>query len=269
MRKCKILLFLLFNVGIALEVPEGAHAAFEAPQPDPISFALANEISFPDFLQQNDSLGKSWFISAGAARLFGMPEIQPFGFKAGANALGGQVRLAGESLSSGPYSETCAALGYGRYLSNSFWFSLEAQVSQIAIEDYGQAWAPQINAALRWDYDQHLSLAFTGINLTGSSIGEDKYPLPRSLALGGRFQPLSNLALLLEMEEDPRYALTPKVGVCFQPLKNYVILAGFQSDPNILSAGLSGLIGSIRATAAFQYHPDLGFSQCYGLALHF
>lgn len=89
MRKRNFLQFYLFNSVLLLGVPAATRAALDAPLSDPIPFALANLVSFPEYLTWNEASASDWHLTAGGARLFGMPEIQPFCFRAGGAALGG------------------------------------------------------------------------------------------------------------------------------------------------------------------------------------
>lgn len=266
MRKPGILPFLLFNSLMLACVPGAAIAAFDSPESEPAPFALANLASYPEYLAESPS--GHWFIQAGGARLYSMPEVQPFSFRASGGALNGLLRLRGYGLKSGAYQETSSGLEYQHLLVISLQAGLEAQVMQVSIRDYGSAWAGQVNARLRWTSDR-FSLAFTWINITASRFGSGNYPLPRRLILGGSASAFRDLALFVEVEKDSRYDLTSRLGAGYQIIRNITLLGGFQSTPDVASLGLSALIGRIRAGAAFQFHADLGFSQCYGLGVTF
>lgn len=162
-----------------------------------------------------------------------------------------------------------SALAYERKLPRALTARLEIQVDQISIRDYGSAWSRQLNARVQWAYLSNFRLALTWFNLTGAHFGKGDYPLPRRMALGGTFIATKRLQFFMELEQDSRYALATRFGVAFLPIERITLLGGFQSDPAFAAAGISALIGSVRASAAYQYHPDLGFSQCYGLALGF
>jgi hypothetical protein len=266
MRQRLILLLLLFNSLMVFCVPGRAHAAFEAPEPQPVSFALGNLISFPDYLIQPTS-GR-WCLMAGIARLYGLPGIQPFGFRAKGGFMGGKLGLRGAGLKNGPYQETTAGLEYQHLVAGDFQAALEAQILQVSIREYGSTWSGQVNTHMSWT-PPGLTLSFTGINVTGSTFGRGGYPLPRILALGGCFQPLAPLTLFMEIEKIDRLDLTSRLGVGIQIFKDITLLAGLQSDPNLVSFGFSAPINRIRAIAAYQYHADLGFSQCYGIGVTF
>jgi hypothetical protein len=266
MCKRQILQILLFNSLVLVCVPEAVRAAFEAPEPQPISFALGNLISFPDYMLQPTS-GR-WSIMASGARLYGLPDVQPFGFRASGRLLGGNLGLRCNGLKSGPYQETSAGLEYQHSVAGSFKLSLEAQVLQISITDYGSTWSGQFNSRILWT-PPSFSLAFTWINVTGSTFGRGGYPLPQTVVLGGNFQPFHRLTLFMELEKTDRLDLTSRLGAGIQIFKTITLLAGLGSDPNLVSFGFSALIDKIRATAAYQYHVDLGFSQCYGIGVTF
>jgi len=269
MRKRNLLRLLLLNSLLLPTVPDPLHAAFDAPEPSPLTFALANLASFPDEMILPSVQSVRLRLSVGGARLYGLPEVQPFSMRAGLRAVGGWVHFRGTGLSSGAYREMTAALAYERALPESLEAELEVQVMQIAIEDYGDAWSQQINARLQWSPNPTFALAILGVNLTGSRFGQGDYPLPRRIAVGGKITPYRTLSFFVEMDQDVRYDISPRFGTIFSPFERISLLAALQSEPNIASFGLSGLIGAIRATLAYQYHPDLGFSQCYGLAVAF
>lgn len=268
MRKRKIF-HIWFLAALTLSLHCDAEAAFDAPPAEPLSFALANVVSFPDFLITFDDDLARWRLSTGGSRLFGMPEIQPFQICLRVPVLNGSVFLKGDGLRSGTYRETSAGAGYERSISNYLLTGAELSVLQVSIKEYGDAWSGQLNARMRWEPRQRLQLGFIWINVTGASIGADHYPLPRRIALGGMFTVMTSARLILELEQDSRHPLSTRFGIALCPTNRITLLLGLQSDPDIVSAGLSCLIQTIRASAAFQYHPDLGLSQCYGISVAF
>ena len=269
MCKRNLLQLLLLNSLLLPVVPVQLHAAFDASEPNPIAFALANLISFPPETILPPAKPANLRLSVGGARLYAMPEIQPFSVRAGLRSLGGWMNMRGSGLTSGAYREMAASLAYERALPEGLAAQLELEVLQVAIEDYGDAWSQQINARLTWVPNQTFALAVMGVNLTGSTFGKGGYPLPRRIIIGGQASPYQNLSFFVEMDQDVRYDISPRFGAVFSPLERITLLAALQGEPNVVSFGLSGLIGAIRATMAYQYHPDLGFSQCYGLAVAF
>ncbi|RJP73636.1 MAG: hypothetical protein C4524_14050 [Candidatus Zixiibacteriota bacterium] len=268
MHKRHFLPFCLFNSFALLAVPALVGAAFDAPPPEPYSFALANLAAFPDPWLDHRPEARGG-LSAGGARLYGLPEVQPFAFRAAVRGWGGLLRARGRGLNSGPYSETAAALGGEIPLGEGFHVGADAQVLQVAIDDYGSDQVFQMDANARWDLAPDLSLAAAAVNLAGARLGEGGYELPRRLALGARYDPIPVLRLYVEIEQEVHFPLSLRIAAIFQPLDRVALLAGYQSDPGLVSAGLGGRVGPVQATAAYQYHPDLGFSQCYGLAVTF
>ncbi len=268
-RKRKLLRVLWFNLFFACIVPSPLSAAFDAPDPYPIAFSLANLVTFPDYLVPDTENSGGWHFSTGLARLFAMPEIQPFAVRTGGPGLGGRWRLSGKGLASGAYTEAHSGLAFKRRVARTLQVELEVCLLQLAIEDYGSAWSGLVNARAWWQLQPGVELAAAWLNVNNAHLGSGNYPLPRRFALGGFFQLIPRTDLFLELEKDTRYSLQSRFGIGYQLLSPLILLFGFQSDPDILSTGLSCLIGSIRATAAFQYHPDLGISQCYGLVLGF
>ncbi len=260
---------LWLNAWFAAGVPGVLFAAFDAPVPDPAAFALANLSAFRgnDFLSGRGAA--TWRVSAGGARLWGMPELQPFALRACGPLGGGEFQLQAYGLKSGAYGEYRAGAGYERLIGASIRAGADVVLSQVSIEDYGSAIAGQADARLQWDPQPVLSLAVKAVNMTGSTFGEGGYPLPQHLILGAAFSPQESVRLFVEVDQELRYDLSTRLGAVFHFLRSLAFLAGFQSQPNLIALGASAQVHSLRATAAFQYHSDLGLSQCYGIAVGF
>jgi hypothetical protein len=269
MRKQKFRHLLLFNLLTILWVPTIAPAAFDAPPPKPVAFALANLACFPDYLVASNVLRHPVFIEVGGARLYGMPEIQPFNVRAGAPLWGGFGRLSGSGMASGAYGEYAVGVGYGRILGGSVATQMDIHLLQVSIDDYGSAHSYQIDARIAWRVQPSVQMALAWYNLSHAHIGSGSYPLPQRFALGGRLGPVEDLDLFIEVEKDTRYPPAVRIALGYHASSALQLLFGFQSNPDILATGLSFRISSYRASAAYQYHPDLGFSQCYGLTITF
>jgi len=268
MRKCKVLHITLLTLLLNDLVPNLAESAFDAPEPAPINFALANLITFDNISIVNTTQRK-WRLSSGGARLYGMPEIQPFRMCLIGPGFGGELRFKGYGLKSGAYSEYTAGFGYQRMLHNSFSMRLEFSLLQLAIKNYGSAMTGVLNTRLKWQLQPEVVLTGAILNVNRARIGTGNYHLPQKYAIGGAVSIVRRTQFFIELEKDTRYALQSRFGMSYNIYNTIKVLFGFGSEPAIVSGGLSFLIGEIRATAAYQYHPDLGISQCYGLLVSF
>ncbi|MCX6640070.1 MAG: hypothetical protein NTW14_06255 [bacterium] len=268
-RNRKILLLFLFNSLIYQLVPSITQAAFDTPPLNPISFGLGNLETFPDFLISDRAAGKRYYLAVSGSRLFAMPELQPFALRVGARGFGAEWSFASQSLSFGPYSETSVMAGYQRKITDQLSTGLEAGFLEVAIKDYGDAWTHQVNLRAGWQVSSNIELSVFWHNVSDARLGEGHYALPRSLSIGGKLNPVKNVNLFMEVQKDFRYSVSTRLGACIEILKYLDVTCGFQSEPNVLAIGFSGLIGPTRAMAAFQYHSELGISQCYGLSVSF
>ncbi len=260
---------LFFTLFACLSVPGKVYSMFDAPQPIPVRFALANLLILDENYNLSPDKRMSWHLTTGGARLFGLPEVQPFYAQCSGPGFNGRIKISGGGLSVGAYSEASAGAAYGRYISKSLFTEIEVAAHQVAIKEYGSAITMQVNGRTVWQVQPSIQLAFVGLNLNGARIGTGDYLLPRRFALGGSIKPLSQVLLFMELEKDTRYALLSRFGLIADVHNPVRLMFGFQTEPGIISSGVSCLIGSVRASIAFQYHPDLGISQCYGLAVSF
>jgi len=268
-RKRNFLHVLFFTLLVHIWVPKDIHAIRDAPEPDPVRFALANLLSFSHHTILPSPNVKSWRTATGGARLFGLSEVQPFFFNFTGPALKGRFRIVGNGLKVGAYSESSLGLGYDRSMYENVQVEFDIEVHQIAIKDYGSATCFQLNGQAIWQIQPTFALALKGINLNAAHIGKGHYPLPRRFALGGSIKPTHRTNLFMELEKDTRYPLQTRLGATVKIYGPLIILIGFQTEPGIISSGMSCQIGAVQTCLAYQYHPDLGYSQCYGLAVSF
>ncbi len=267
--KCKLLRVILFTLSLGVLVPSASQSAFDAPNPNPINFGFANLLAFEDYIIVSQYERQKWSLSTGGARLYGMPEIQPFQLSLSGPGLKGRIRLSGYGMQFGAYSEFSTGFAYERNLYQSISVALEFSLLQLAIKDYGSALAGAFNARMRWQVQPQVELAGAVLNINRAHIGAGGYPLPQTYVVGSALRLVRRAQFYIELEKDTRYPLQSRFAMGYDVYGPMKVLFGFQSDPSIISTGLSFLVGEVRATAAFQYHPDLGISQCYGLLVSF
>lgn len=269
LRKRKLLQLLLFYLLIALWVPGEVSAVLDFPAPYPAAFALANLTSYPEYLIIPAPAKKSYYFSTGGARLFQMPEIQPYGLSFTGPLFGGRTGFSGIGIQSGAYEEIFLSAAYGRKLIPSLYTEVEGGIMQVSIKNYGTTHSGQLNIKALWRVQSDLEMSFAWFNVNQAEFGVDHYKIPQRIAFAGAYQPADFLRCFLELEKDTRYLLQYRFAAVVRCYRPFWLLLGFQSNPDILAAGCAFQIKNIRAAAAFQYHPDLGMSQCYGLSLAF
>ncbi|TKJ39774.1 hypothetical protein CEE37_10885 [candidate division LCP-89 bacterium B3_LCP] len=269
MRKYKLSLLLLLTLGAVFIVPTPSSAAFDAPEIEPVVFGLANLSSFRDPLLNGTVKEEEWYVKTAVCRLFGMPELQPYNLRLEGAGLGGRWRFLSNGISLESYREISAGFGYGRNINSSLRADIDIYLLNLAIDDYGSTWSYQLNGRLHWIVQSGVELGFAWRNITQTTIGRGGYRLPSSAAIGGGYEITDDFRLFLELEKETIHTFTPRAGAAWRILEPVTILFGFQSNPDIISTGLSFSVSHYRAAASYQYHPDLGFSQCYGITVIF
>jgi hypothetical protein len=183
--------------------------------------------------------------------------------------LRGKGTLSATGIQSGAYREISGVVAYGRTFMKALYLEPGIALMQVSIENYGSAWAAWMNIKARWEVQKDLTLSFAWFNINAARFGRDHYEVPRRIVGAGIYRFSSKTSGFVELEKDLRYSLQYRFGFVVNVYKSFWLLAGFQGNPDLLSAGFSLNWGSLRASAAFQYHPELGPSQCYGLSLEF
>lgn len=266
----KRVLLCLFNSFLLLLVPGVSKSAFDAPLPDPLSVALANSTIGVEELHHSLHMSNAKYqFCVGGMQLFGISGLSPYYLAISGPGLGGNWKVASHGLSFGPYSEILASVRYRRAIITNLRVGLEVANYYLSIKGYGQDWSPGLDVQAAFSLNSQTIFAASVQNITCSTIGESRYHLPQVITFGGVIAPLENLTLIIELEKDTRYELTTRAGANVHIWKKIDVQGGFQSDPDLFSFGFSSTISITRACAAFQYQPELGFSQCFGLVISF
>ncbi len=270
-QRCKRNLLQLLCACLLLQMSFAppSKAVLDFPDPFPVSFALANLASYPQYLLFTRSSTQDWTLLTGGSRLFQMPDVQPFGVILSGRLLRGRGTWYAAGIHSGAYSEFSSAVAYGRTFLNALYLEIGVALLQVSIENYGSARAGWLDIKSRWRVKPDFTFSFAAYNVNAARFGRDGYEVPRRLVAAGVYRFTERTRGFVELEKDLRYTVMYRFGFIQKVYKPLWLLAGFQGNPDLLSAGFSLDWGSWRASAAFQYHPELGPSQCYGLSLAF
>ncbi|MDZ7370059.1 MAG: hypothetical protein ONB12_02700 [candidate division KSB1 bacterium] len=182
-------------------------------------------------------------------------------FCKGKTAVGFGTALFGNPL----YRETqlTAAAAY-RLKPFDFTFGAAARCGQVAVTNYGNAWAVMIDIGVQAALTPKLFWGTALSNLTGSRLGRCKEALPQSMRFGWIFQPREGLSLHAELYKDDRFPLDLRWGMAWRPCPALTFRAGAANQPRRYSLGLSLFIGSLRFDYAFMNHLELGGSHLIG-----
>ncbi|MBU0519630.1 hypothetical protein KKA00_01890 [bacterium] len=260
---------LLLNGFMLLLVPASMQAGIHTTIPTPFRFGLGNIASVPEYRLSGAQFETDWLLSTGGARLFGMVELQPYALQISGPILAGRAGLQQQGINVAAYHEMSSQLSYQRTFWQNLRLGVGSQLYHVKINGYGSTWSSSFD--IRGDYQlrEGLYLNAAWINIGKADFGENGYPLPVRYIFGLDYVVLDALKLYFEIDKDTRYALQTRIAANADIWGPVGILVGYQSTPDIAAMGLNVSYHKIAFTAAYQYHPDLGVSQCYGLSFIF
>lgn len=166
------------------------------------------------------------------------------------------------------YRELHLSAGYARRFqfgtSRSVHVGLTSRYYHTAIAGYGSAGALGLHAGFILTLLRSLSLGAHATNVTGSALTENE-PIPRTLAVGLRYQALKQMRVLVDVFKDVRFPTSVRGGIEVSPVPVLTLRAGMTTTPVRFMGGIGVHLGPIRANVAAEQHQELGWSPSVSL----
>jgi len=259
---------LLYGLLLSL-VPLSIRAGIHHTLPDPIRFGLVNVASIPGYRLYNVDFHHEWLFSSGGARLYGLNEVQPYALTITGPIASGRLKLAAEGINVASYHEIAATIGYWQPVIDGLKLGMDAALNRIQIDGFGSTLAAQLNFMANYRLYENLFVNAYWNNVTQSEFGDGSYPLPKGFVFGIDYKLQKLARLYFEIEKDSRYSMQSRIAATADVWGPVGVLFGYQTNPDIAALGIKVSHKKINITAAYQYHTDLGISQCYGLSVIF
>lgn len=161
------------------------------------------------------------------------------------------------------YREVHLSAGYARGVqfgtSRSVHLGLTARYYHTSIAGYGNAGTLGVNAGLILTLLRSLSLGAHATNVSGSALTEGE-SIPRTLAVGLRYQALKQMRVLVDVFKDVRFPTSVRGGIEVSPVSVLTLRAGITTTPVRFMGGISVHLGPLRADIAAEQHQELGWS---------
>lgn len=169
----------------------------------------------------------------------------------------------GAGLTHFGYSQFCQtrfSLSYGMMLSKtiSAGIGLNYHMVQIA-NGYGSTNCITAEGGIIYKPLEKIAIGAHVFNPTNSRLGDDKN-LSTTFGIGLTYQPVSNVLIVLQGDDNTLSDPIFRVGVEYLPVKNLSARIGVSSNPMMLSFGLGWIVKSISFDLAFSYHEVLGYT---------
>ena len=201
--------------------------------------------------------------------LYGLNEIttaaltyaQSFGF---AN-IGIGLRTFGFDL----YRESKLVLSAGGSSGEMIRWGLSAVAYNVAVQDYGSAFAFGLDAGVQADIGGMFSWGFTAKNITGARIGQSGQKISRSYATGLGVSPAENGFIMIDLEKETWGTVNVRFGGEFNPVKPLFIRAGISTEPVSYTAGIGVVYGIVGFDYAAVVTEPLGLTNRFELTFAF
>ena len=158
------------------------------------------------------------------------------------------------------YNEQAFSVGYSRLLFKSFAISLQAQLYNFSIQDYGSQFSLSGTIGIQGYINESLTIGTYIRNPVRVSIIPEVY-LPTILSIGGQYKFPEKLKILAAIEKDLDKPLSIQFGLEYAPVEKLMLRIGAHTAPEELTFGLAFEISErLRLDAMAAYHQVLGVS---------
>ncbi len=151
-------------------------------------------------------------------------------------------------------------------LSDNFSIGFAAQLYLLQIKKYGNYSSFGTIIASHLNLLPWLSLATVVGNLNEPEMKGHKGDIPVYFISGVQIKPLNQLELTFDIFKDSRFNFDFRYGLSYKLASSVQFLLGFREQVHTFSIGLEIRKKIIRLNYAFEYHPELGVSNSFGVA---
>lgn len=161
------------------------------------------------------------------------------------------------------YREVHVSAGYAQSVqlgtTRSFHVGAVTRYHHVSIPGYSSAGAVGLNVGVLVSLLHSLYLGAHATNVNGPDWA-DRQPLPRTLAVGLRYQPLDHVNVLADIFKDVRFPFSVRGGLEVRPVAPLALRAGITTAPVRFMTGAGVYLGPLRADVAAEQHQELGWS---------
>ncbi|MBS1271652.1 MAG: hypothetical protein MAGBODY4_00784 [Candidatus Marinimicrobia bacterium] len=224
--------------------------------------ALANN---PGRLQNMDRA----VVASGYTRIFNQKALQS-GYLYSALPLSfGTVGLGVDFFGNQEYAESQYMAGIARQWNENGAFGLLIRAFSLDISNYGNANSLAIDAGTSWRITESLQWELGYGNLTQSTIGRSKEPLPQQIFSAVEYSPKDYLSTRLSVVHDLRYPVRYRAGVGYAPFTWIEFAALLSTEPVRAQIGTTITWKMIHVQYTATIHSVLPVTHRFGLLFGF
>ena len=175
----------------------------------------------------------------------------------------GTASIGASTFGFDEYREIHASAGYARSLplgtARRIHLGATLRYYHTAIAEYGNAAAFGINLGFIVSLIRSLRLGAHASNVNGATL-VNREPIPRTLAVGLRYDALSRVTVMVDAFKDVRFPATLRGGLEVRPVSPLALRAGITTAPVRFTAGAGVRLGLLCADLALEQHQVLGWS---------
>lgn len=197
---------------------------------------------------------------------FGESELKEIGitasFQSGKQgAFFGSVQYFGFDL----YNEQKIGIGYTRALSSTTAASLQFNLYQFRIEEYGNTIQPGFELGFYTQVTKEFTLGAHLVNPVRIE-SEDGIAAPTVIRVGSAYRPSEKVTVYGEVEKDIDFPANFKIGIEYYPMPAFALRLGATTEPSSIHFGAGYLIrDQLRIDIGVGYDTLLGVSPSVGI----
>ncbi len=139
----------------------------------------------------------------------------------------------------------------------------------LRIERYGQASAVGLDFGGGFLITPTLRLGASAMNVTGTSLGASREPLPQELLLGVQYAPFDGARIACDLRKENDFPVGVNIGVEYSLFECLHLFAGATDAPSSYSAGAGITLLGLEVAYGLTIHPELGTTAQLSVAIRF
>ena len=190
--------------------------------------------------------------------LFGIPDLGRYAFVVVEPTGFGAFSLSASRFGNDLLHETTVSLSYARNLTRRFRAGVAVEYDLLWIERYGTASCIGVTAGFEARLSDEFAWAAAIANINGPVLGAAREPLPQTISVGVRYQPIREGGIEMDLFKDLRYTAEVHIGLEYTLLEVLSLRGGTAGELGMYSAGLGVVVGPLQFDYAMSEHRELG-----------
>ncbi len=157
------------------------------------------------------------------------------------------------------YRELAFTLSYSRMISEAN-FGVNLNYQNVTIKNYGSTGVVGFDIGFFVPVHRQVKIGLSATNLNSPTVGASNEQLARTFSLGASYQPIQELALMLDYVKEIKQPASPRFGFEYWLVESVALRAGISDEPTSYSTGIGVRYLMLEVDYTFFTHQEFGLT---------